>query len=141
MGAASLWDYSLPGCWAPIPAHGGSDTPPVSEPTLAITDVERNEQEGNAKLTVEFDPSGSLRVGETNKVRATDPVEVDGPCTAELTVHARGKGLKRLARTGEVTVNPRVLFDSAGGTIGRRTEFELRAAVAPGNVCLTCWRP
>jgi DNA-binding beta-propeller fold protein YncE len=119
-------------------------TPPTPDPTppsLEITVVKLNEQKGIAKLTVEFDPSGSLRVDETNKVRGTEPVEVEGPGTAELTIAARGKGLKRLARRGEVTVNPRAFFESPNGAIGKRHKFKLRADVTPGEICLKCWRP
>ncbi len=117
------------------------EPPPPGGPSLEITDVERNEQKGNAKLTVEFDPSGSLRVDKTNKVRGTDAVDVEGPGTAKLKIYARGKARKRLARHGHVTVNPRVLFDSPVGAIGRRVKFKLRADFPPGTVCLTCFRP
>ena len=108
----------------PDPDPAPPPTPPT--PEIMITGLERDREAGTATLTVAANLAGNLSVAKTNKVKGFGPASLTEPGSAELEIVLRDRDAEKLARTGRLTVNPRVLFASDAGEIGIRHQFDLR---------------
>ena len=108
----------------PDPDPAPPPTPPT--PEIMITGLERDREAGTATLIVAANLAGNLSVAKTNKVKGFGPASLTEPGSAELEIVLRNRDAEKLARTGRLTVNPRVLFASDAGEIGIRHQFDLR---------------
>jgi hypothetical protein len=99
--------------------------PAPPAPEIEITGLKRDREAGTATLTVAHNLPGDLGIATSIRVKAFGPVTLTGPGSAELEIVLRKRAAKRLARTGRVTVNPRILFESGASEIRIRHQFDL----------------
>jgi len=115
---------ALPQPDPPTPDPDLDPLPPV--PELRVTGLDRDRDAGTATLTVAANLAGNLSVAKTNKVKVFGPVRLTEPGSAELEIVPRNRAAEKLARTGRLTVNPRILFVTDAVDIGIRHQFDLR---------------